>query len=62
MSIDLEELEPRRRAPQPKNLELMGVEELEHYIATLETEIQRVRREIEVKRSRRTGAEALFKR
>lgn len=62
MAIDLDELEPRRAAPQVKNLELMGIEELEGYIARLETEIGRVRQEIEVKRKRRTGAEALFKR
>ena len=53
--MDEEELEPRRRPAQPKDLTLMGVEELE-------AEIARVRVEIAAKLGQRRGAEALFKR
>jgi uncharacterized small protein (DUF1192 family) len=60
--MDEEELEPRRRAAQPKDLTLMGIEELETYIAELEAEIARVRVEITEKLGQRRGAEALFKR
>jgi len=60
--MDEEELEPRRRAAQAKDLTLMGIEELETYIAELEAEIARVRLDITAKLGQRRGAEALFKR
>jgi uncharacterized small protein (DUF1192 family) len=60
--MDEEELEPRRKPRQPKDLTLMGIEELETYIADLEAEIARVQIEITAKRGQRSGAEALFKR
>jgi uncharacterized small protein (DUF1192 family) len=60
--MDDSELEPRRKPAQPKDLSLMGVAELEAYIAELETEITRVRAEIAAKLGQRRGAEALFKR
>ena len=60
--MDEEELEPRRRPRQPKDLTLMGIEELETYIAELEAEIARVRLDITAKLGQRRGAEALFKR
>ena len=60
--MDEEELEPRRRPAKPKDLTLLGIEELESYIAELEAEIARVRIEITAKRGQRHGAEALFKR
>ncbi|MFZ3238295.1 MAG: DUF1192 domain-containing protein [Stellaceae bacterium] len=60
--IDEFELEPRRKPAAPKDLSLMGIAELEDYIAVLEGEIARVRAEIAAKRGQRTGAEALFKR
>jgi uncharacterized small protein (DUF1192 family) len=60
--LDDSELEPRRKAPQPKDLSLMGIAELEAYIAELESEIARVRAEIAAKLGQRRGAESLFKR
>jgi len=60
--MDEEELEPRRRRAQPRDLTLMGIEELETYIAELEAEIARVRIEIAAKLGQRRGAETLFKR
>ena len=62
MVMDPDELEPRRPAPAKRNLEVMGVEELEGYIAELEAEIGRARAAIAAKQSVRAGAEALFKR
>ncbi len=59
--MDIEELEPRKKKPEPKNLEAMGVEELEAYLAELETELARVRAEIEGKKSYLAGAAAFFK-
>jgi len=60
--MDEEELEPRRKRAQPRDLTLLGIEELETYIAELEAEIARVRVEITGKLGQRRGAEALFKR
>ena len=60
--MDEAELEPRRKPAPPKDLSLMGITELEAYIAELETEIARTRAEIAVKHGQRRGAEALFRR
>jgi uncharacterized small protein (DUF1192 family) len=60
--MDESDLEPRRRPAQPKDLTLMGIAELEAYIAEMEAEITRVRVEIAGKLGQRRGAEALFKR
>ncbi len=60
--MDEEDLLPQRRKPPPRDLTLMGIAELEDYIAWLEEEIARARAEIAAKRSHRGGAEALFKR
>ena len=57
-----EDLIPQRSTPKPKDLTLLGVAELEEYIATLQAEIDRVRAEIAAKQKQRSGAEALFKR
>ena len=60
--MDESDLEPRRKPVQPKDLTLLGIAELEGYIAELEAEIARVRVEITAKLGQRRGAEALFKR
>jgi len=58
--MDESDLEPRRKPAQPKDLTLLGIEELETYVAELEAEIARVRVEIAAKLGQRRGAEALF--
>jgi uncharacterized small protein (DUF1192 family) len=60
--MDEEDLLPQRQPAKPKDLTLLGVAELEEYVARLEAEIARARAEITVKLGRRQGAEALFKR
>lgn len=60
--MDEEDLVPQRQPPKPKDLTLLGIAELEEYIARLEAEIGRARAEIAVKQRQRSGAEALFKR
>jgi uncharacterized small protein (DUF1192 family) len=60
--IEDEELLPRRQPAKPKDLTLLGIAELEEYIATLDAEIVRARAEIAAKQKQRGGAEALFKR
>ena len=60
--IDEEDLIPRNQPRKPKDLTLLGIAELEEYVAALEAEIARVRVEISAKQKQRSGAEALFKR
>ncbi len=60
--MDEEDLAPQRQQPKLKDLTLMGIAELEDYIAGLDSEIARARAEIRVKEKQRSGAEALFKR
>ena len=60
--MDEEDLLPQRQTPKPKELTLLGIAELEAYIAGLDAEIARARAEIAAKQKQRTGAEALFKR
>jgi uncharacterized small protein (DUF1192 family) len=59
--MDTDDLEPRKPKAQLRNLEIMGVAELNDYIAELEAEIARVRGVIKAKSSHRVGAENLFK-
>ncbi|MEE8144272.1 MAG: DUF1192 family protein [Kiloniellales bacterium] len=59
--MDLEDLEPRKQQPKPKDLESMGVEELEEYLAELESEAERVREKIAAKKAYLSGADSLFK-
>ncbi|HEY1720183.1 MAG TPA: DUF1192 domain-containing protein [Magnetospirillaceae bacterium] len=59
--MDTDDLEPRKAKPQLRNLEVMGVAELNAYIAELEDEISRVRAVIKAKTSHRAGVEGLFK-
>lgn len=60
--MDEEELPSGRQPPKPKDLTLLGIAELEEYIAGLEAEIARTQDEIAAKQKQRSGAEALFKR
>jgi uncharacterized small protein (DUF1192 family) len=61
-AMDEEDLLPQRQPVKPRDLSLLGIAELEEYIAGLESEIARARAEIAAKQRQRTGAEALFKR
>jgi len=60
--MDDEELLPGKKPAPPKDLTLLGIAELEAYIAGLETEIARAQAEIAEKRKHGGAAAALFKR
>ena len=60
--MDEEDLLPQRQKAKPRDLTVLGIAELEAYIAGLEAEIARARAEIAAKRKQRGGAEQLFKR
>ena len=59
--MDIEDLEPRHKKPKPKDLDAMGVEELEAYLAELQTEAERVTAKIESKKTYLAGADSFFK-
>lgn len=59
--MDLEDFEPRKQKPKPKDLSSISVGDLEEYIAMLEAEIARVREEIGRKQSHKSAAAAFFK-
>ena len=61
MPIDVDDLEPLRRKPKPRDLDALSVEELNEYIANMEAEIRRVREKIAAKQSHTSAAAALFK-
>ena len=60
--VEEDDLIPRNQPKKPRDLTLLGIAELEEYIATLDAEIARARAEIAAKQKQRSGAEALFKR
>jgi uncharacterized small protein (DUF1192 family) len=60
--MDEDDLAPQRQPAKPRDLTLLGIAELEDYIAGLEAEIARARAEIAAKQTQRSGAEALFRR
>ncbi|MDF2095337.1 DUF1192 domain-containing protein [Aquibaculum arenosum] len=59
--MDRDDLEPRAAKPKPRDLDLMGVEELNDYLAELEQEAERVRAKIADKTDYRGTVESLFK-
>ena len=52
---------PRALRPKPTDLDVMGIEELNEYIAELEAQIERVRSAIVKKEQQRIAASAVFK-
>ncbi len=60
--MDEEDLLPRQKKPQKRDLTPLAIAELEAYIGELEEEIARARVEIGAKKKQRSGADALFKR
>ena len=65
--MDTDDLEPRRRRGEAllalarEDLSLLGIEELRERISALETEIARIRDQLEKKQGSLSAAEALFR-
>lgn len=59
--MDTDDLEPIKKKPAVKDLDVLSIEALGEYIEELEAEIQRVREKIADKQSARQGAESFFK-
>ena len=56
-----DELEPRKKAAKPKNLENLSIEELGTYVDDLKLEILRVEAEIAKKKAYAATAASFFK-
>jgi uncharacterized small protein (DUF1192 family) len=61
MAFELDDLDPRQKKTQPRNLDVLNVEDLEEYVAALKAELQRVEAKIKAKRSHAEVAASLFK-
>jgi uncharacterized small protein (DUF1192 family) len=59
--MDLEELEPKKQKPQPRNLDVLSIEELNTYIEEMQAEIKRVEEKIATKKAHINAAAGLFK-
>ncbi|MBM3648640.1 MAG: DUF1192 domain-containing protein [Alphaproteobacteria bacterium] len=61
MAFDLDDLDPRQKKPQPKNLDTLNIGDLEEYAAVLKAELARVEDKIKSKQGHAAAAAALFK-
>ncbi len=59
--MDTDDLDPKKKKPEPKNLEIMSIEALGEYIGELEAEIARVREAITAKQSAQSQADQFFR-
>jgi uncharacterized small protein (DUF1192 family) len=59
--MDIEELEPKKQKPQPRNLDVLSIDELNNYIAEMQAEIKRVEEKIAAKKAHINAASGLFK-
>src|SRR5262245_2940556 len=61
MAFDLDDLDPRQKKSQPKNLDVMNIEDLREYAAVLKAELARVEDKMKAKQSHAAAAASLFK-
>jgi uncharacterized small protein (DUF1192 family) len=59
--MDTDDLDPKTKRPKLRNLDPMGVEELQAYIVELKEEIARVEADIAKKKQHLSAAASLFK-
>ena len=59
--MEEQDLEPLHKKPKPKDLDVMSIDALKEYIASLEAEIERARAAITAKEQSRSAADAVFK-
>ncbi len=59
--INSDDLDPPRPVLKPVDLQQMSIDELESYIAALESEIEKAQNMIASKQAHRSGLEGLFK-
>jgi uncharacterized small protein (DUF1192 family) len=62
MAFDLDDLDPKQKKPQLRNLDSFNIEDLQEYIAVLKAEISRVEEKLKAKQSHAAAANAFFNR
>jgi uncharacterized small protein (DUF1192 family) len=61
MAFDLDDLDPKQKKSQPRNLDMMNIEDLKEYVVVLRAELERVETKIKSKQSHAAAAASLFK-
>jgi uncharacterized small protein (DUF1192 family) len=61
MAFDLDDLDPRQKKTQPRNLDVMNIDDLKEYIVVLKAEIARVEDKLKAKQGHAAVAASLFK-
>ena len=61
MAFDLDDLDPKQKKSQPRNLDSMNIDDLKEYVAVLKGELARVEEKIKTKQSHAAAAASFFK-
>ncbi len=61
MAFDLDDLDPKQKKSQPRNLDAMNIDDLKEYVAVLKAELARVEEKIKAKQSHAAAAASFFK-
>jgi uncharacterized small protein (DUF1192 family) len=61
MAFDLDDLDPKQKKTQPRNLDSMNIDDLKEYVAVLKAELTRVEEKIRAKQSHAAAAASFFK-
>lgn len=61
MAFDLDDLDPKQKKSQPRNLDSMNIDDLKEYVDVLKTELARVEEKIKSKQSHAAAAASFFK-
>ncbi len=61
INMDIDDLEPRKQPPKPKDLTIYSVEDLRVYVDLLKAEITRAEAVIRQKDAHKNAASAFFK-
>jgi uncharacterized small protein (DUF1192 family) len=61
MAFDLDDLDPKHKKTQPRNLDSMNIDDLKEYVAALKAELMRVEEKIKAKQSHAAAAASFFK-
>lgn len=61
MAFDLDDLDPKQKKSQPRNLDSMNIDDLKDYVAVLKAELARVEEKIKAKQSHAAAAASFFK-
>ncbi len=59
--MDIDDLEPRKQPPKPKDLSVFSIEDLRRYVDLLKTEILRAEATIAQKDAQKHTASSIFK-